>query len=93
MKPRNIVGCDPGKRSLVYMMDGNGKKLQYTAPQRKIESKAKCNQRILLEEKKKHSIIGLETELSSENSKSVDYEKFKSYLVEKDKLNKKVLEF
>jgi len=93
LKPRNIVGCDPGKRSLVYMMDSNGKKLQYTAPQRKMESKAKCNQRILLEEKKKQGIIGLETELSSENSKSVDYEKFKSYLVEKDKLNKKVLEF
>jgi hypothetical protein len=93
LKPRNIVGCDPGKRSLVYMMDGNGKKLQYTAPQRKMESKAKCNQRILLEEKKKHGIVGLETELSSENSKSVDYEKFKSYLVEKDKLNKKVLDF
>uniref|UniRef100_A0A6C0I451 Transposase n=1 Tax=viral metagenome TaxID=1070528 RepID=A0A6C0I451_9ZZZZ len=93
LKPRNIVGCDPGKRSLVYMMDGNGKKLQYTAPQRKMESKAKCNQRILLVEKKKHGIVGLETELSSENSKSVDYEKFKSYLVEKDKLNKKVLDF
>jgi hypothetical protein len=58
-----------------------------------MESKAKCNQRILLEEKKKHGVIGLETELSSENSKSVDYEKFKSYLVEKDKLNKKVLDF
>jgi hypothetical protein len=93
LKPRNIVGCDPGKRSLVYMMDSHGKKLQYTAPQRKKESKAKCNQRILLEEKNKHGIIGLETELSSENSKSVDYEKFKSYLVEKDKLNKKVLDF
>ena len=93
LKPRNIVGCDPGKRSLVYMMDSNGKKLQYTAPQRKMESKAKCNQRILLEEKKKQCIIELETELSSENSKSVDYEKFKSYLVEKDKLNKKVIEF
>ena len=93
LKPRNIVGCDPGKRSLVYMMDSNGNKLQYTAPQRKMESKAKCNQRILLEEKKKHGVIGLETELSSENSKSVNYEKFKSYLVEKDKINKKVLEF
>jgi hypothetical protein len=93
LKPRNIVGCDPGKRSLVYMMDRHGKKLQYTAPQRKKESKAKCNQRILLEEKKKHCIIGLETELSSENSKSVNYEKFKSYLVEKDKLNKKAIEF
>ena len=93
LKPRNIVGCDPGKRSLVYMMDSNGKKLQYTAPQRKMESKAKCNQRILLEEKKKNKINEYETELSTENSKSVNYEKFKCYLVEKDKLNKKVIDF
>uniref|UniRef100_A0A6C0CNI7 Transposase n=1 Tax=viral metagenome TaxID=1070528 RepID=A0A6C0CNI7_9ZZZZ len=93
LKPRNIVGCDPGKRSLVYMMDSNGNKLQYIAPQRKIESKSKCNQRILIEEKKKNKINECETALSTENSKSVNYEKFKSYLVEKDKLNKKIIDF
>jgi hypothetical protein len=93
MKPRNIVGCDPGKRSLVYMMDDKGNKLQYTAPQRKRESKAKTNQRILLVEKKRNNIIEKETHLSFQNSKSVDYEKFKKYLVEKDKLNKETLDF
>ena len=90
---RNIVGCDPGKRSLVYMMDNKGNKLQYTAPQRKRESKAKTNQRILLVEKKRNNIIEKETHLSFHNSKSVDYEKFKKYLVEKDKLNKETLDF
>jgi hypothetical protein len=93
LKDRNVVGCDPGKRSLVYMMDKNGNKLQYTAPQRKRESKAKCNQRILLLERKQNGIIEKETILSLQNSKSVDYEKFKSYLVEKDKLNKETTEF
>ncbi len=93
LKERNIVGCDPGKRSLVYMMDKNGNKLQYTAPQRKRESKAKTNQRILLEEKKKNKIVEKETILSLQNSKSVDYEKFKVYLVEKNKLNKETTEF
>ena len=91
--PHNIVGCDPGKRSLVYMMDDKGNKLQYTAPQRKRESKAKTNQRILLEEKKRNKITEKETHLSFQNSKSVDYEKFKKYLVEKDKLNKETLNF
>ena len=91
--PRNIVGCDPGKRSLVYMMDDKGNKLQYTAPQRKRESKTKTNQRILLVEKKRNNIIEKETHLSFQNSKSVDYEKFKEYLVEKDKLNKETLDF
>jgi hypothetical protein len=93
LKERNIVGCDPGKRSLVYMMDKNGNKLQYTAPQRKRESKAKTNQRILLLERKRNDIIEKETHLSLQNSKSVDYNKFKVYLVEKDKLNKETTEF
>jgi hypothetical protein len=93
LKDRNIVGCDPGKHSLVYMMDSNGKKLQYTASQRKIESYGKRNERILLQEKKRNNIIEKETHLSSKNSKSVDYEKFKMFLVEKDKLNKETTEF
>uniref|UniRef100_A0A6C0DQW6 Transposase n=1 Tax=viral metagenome TaxID=1070528 RepID=A0A6C0DQW6_9ZZZZ len=93
LKGRNIVGCDPGKRSLVYMMDKNGNKLQYTAPQRKRESKSKTNQRILLEERNKNGIIEKETHLSFQNSKSVDYNKFKIYLVEKNKLNIETTEF
>jgi len=67
------------------MMDKNGNKLQYTASQRKIESYGKRNQRILLQEKKRNKIIEKETHLSVQNSKSVDYIKFKAYLVEKDK--------
>jgi hypothetical protein len=93
LKDRTIIGCDPGKRSLVYMMDNKGNKLQYTAPQRKRESKAKCNQRILLYERKKNGIIEKETQLSFQNSKLVDYEKFKMYLVEKNKLIKETIEF
>jgi hypothetical protein len=93
LKERNIVGCDPGKHSLVYMMDKKGNKLEYTASQRKIESYGKRNQRILLQEKKKHKIIEKETRLSIQNSKSVNYDKFKMYLVEKDKLNKETIEF
>ena len=93
LKPRNIVGLDPGKRNLVYMIDETGKKLQYTAPQRKRESKQKTNQRILLVEKKKNNIIEKETQLSFQNSKSVSIEKYKTFLVEKDKLNKETLDF
>jgi hypothetical protein len=93
LKDRNIVGCDPGKHSLVYMMDKKGNKLEYTASQRKVESYGKQNQRILLQEKKKHKIIEKETRLSIQNSKSVNYDKFKMYLVEKDKLNKETTDF
>jgi len=93
LNDRNVVGCDPGKKSLVYMMDENGKKLQYTAQQRKIESYGKRNQRILLQMKNKHKISEKETRLSLENSKSIDVAKFKRYLTEKTKLNKEVGEF
>ena len=93
LKPRNIVGLDPGKRSLVYMMDGQGNKLQYTAPQRKKESMSKRNQQILQREKKNNKINEYENVLSLQNSKSVNYNSFKSYLVEKDRLNKQTIEF
>jgi hypothetical protein len=93
LKPRNIVGLDPGKRSLVYMMDGQGNKLQYTAPQRKKESMVKRNQIILQREKKNNKINEYENVLSLQNSKSVNYNSFKSYLVEKDSLNKQTIEF
>jgi hypothetical protein len=35
-----LVGCDPGKRSLVYLSDGK-RKLQYTNPQRRVEGRMK----------------------------------------------------
>jgi hypothetical protein len=93
LKSRNIVGCDPGKRSLVYMMDGEGNKLQFTAPQRKKESMATRNQVILQREKKNNKINEFENVLSLQNSKSVNYNNFRTYLIEKDRLNKQTIDF
>jgi len=93
LKSRNIVGCDLGKRSLVYMMDGEGNKLQFTASQRKNESMAKRNQIILQQEKKINKINEYENVLFLQNSKSINYDNFKSYLVEKDRLNKQTIDF
>jgi hypothetical protein len=56
MKDRNVVGCDPGKMSMVYMVDENGNKLQYTAHQRRVESYGKRNNRIL-NQMRKHDKI------------------------------------
>ena len=93
LKNANIIGADPGKYNLIYMADKDGNKLRYTAFQRRTESLAKRNHRILLREKNKHQIIQLETELSECNSKTVDYQRFKDYLVAKNNLNHQVLEF
>jgi len=93
LKNKNVVGLDPGKANLVFMMDEKGNKLRYTAPQRRIESKSKCNHYIMLKEKKRNNIIEKETILSLSSSKSINYEKFKVYLVEKNKLNQETIGF
>jgi len=46
------------------MINGEGNKLQYTAPQRKKESMAKCNQQILQREKYINKINEYENLLS-----------------------------
>lgn len=90
---KNIVGLDPGKKFMAYMVDKDGNKLKYSASQRKIESMAKRNNRILLTEKKKNKVIEKETKLSEQNSKTIDYKKFKKYLKDKNKLNDKLKDF
>ena len=68
LRSRNVVGCDPGKKSMVYMVDDNGNKLQYTALQRRVESYAKRNQRILLQMKSRHTIEVMEASVTEQNS-------------------------
>lgn len=90
---QNIVGLDPGKKFLAYMIDENNNKLKYSAPQRRIESMAKRNSKILLKEKTKYKIIEKETKLSEQNSKTINYDKFKQYITDKNKLNNELREF
>ena len=61
-KNRNIVGCDPGKGNLVYMVDKNNKILRYTAVQKRMESSSKENNKIMRKLKRKNF-----TELDEEN--------------------------
>lgn len=93
LKYQNIVGLDPGKLFLAFMVDENGNKLKYSAFQRRTESLSKRNCKILRTEKLKSDIIEKETALSNANSKTVKYEKFKTYLVEKNKLNEELRSF
>jgi hypothetical protein len=93
LRDRNVVGCDPGKKSMVYMVDDKGNKLQYTAKQRRIESYAKRNQRIQQQMKDRHNITYLEASVSEQNSKSMSVEIFRKYLIAKTRLNREVGEF
>jgi len=93
LKGRKVIGCDPGKRSLVYMVDAQGNHLRYTAAQRNSESYSSKNRKILIKEKSKSKIIDVEKELMIQNSKTVSYEKFKDYLLAKRKVNLLTMSF
>jgi len=88
-----LLGGDPNKHSLIYLIDENGKKLRYTNTQRAQESKRKKYNKILYNEKEKNNIIEEETILSKLNSKTVNFIKFKKYIKEKNILNNKLKYF
>ena len=75
------------------MLDERKTKLRYTCSRRRKESLRKRCNKIILREKQKNMIIEEETKLSSYNCKSVDYNEFKKYIIEKTKLNGKVKGF
>lgn len=93
LKNRQVVAVDPGKSVLSQMMGEDGTTLRYTACQRRIESLAKRNKNILWREKQKFDIQTMESELSEQNSKTVNYNKFKEYIKKKIKLNNKITDF
>lgn len=90
MKKRNIVGGDPGKSNMIYLIDNNLNKLVYTAPQRRFEIGAKKSRNIILTEKANKGINKIEDELSHHCCKTVNYENFKEFIKKKLEVNKKV---
>jgi hypothetical protein len=84
-KTKTIIGCDPGKRSLVYMVDKDGNKIEYRAAQRRMESFTKRCGFILEIEKRRANINENDIHF---NSRTVNYNNFKEYLAQKVLLNK-----
>ena len=92
LKNSNWCVVDPGKKKLFYMKNTNGKKLSYTNKRHLHKTKRLKYQRLLQNYKRKQNISKIENELSSYNSKSVDYKKFKKFIKKKNELNKILLE-
>ena len=84
------IYCDPGKRSLLTMMDDDGNFLSYTNKQRIRETKRLKYQALLKNYKDKLNITTRENTLSSFNSKTCNLEKFKEYITEKIKVNQEL---
>ena len=86
----NHIFIDPGKRSLLTMMDDDGNFLSYTNKQRIRETKRLKYQALLKNYKDKLNITTRENTLSSFNSKTCNLEKFKEYITEKIKVNQEL---
>ena len=86
----NHIFIDPGKRSLLTMMDDDGKFLSYTNKQRITETKRLKYQALLQNYKDKLEITIKEEELTGYNSKSCDLIKFKEYIDKKLEINEQL---
>lgn len=84
---KKLVSVDPGKATLVYMMDNEGNQLKYGCKQREIESYRLRMNRIMKYEKKKNKIQEFESILSDSTCKTVNYLKFKEYIKIKTQIN------
>ena len=99
LRKMKVVCIDPNMSDLIYCgsKDENGKlqTFRYTQNQRRLETRMKKYSKIrdkvsketVIEEK---TIKEIETELNECNSKTTNYEKFKEYCIEKNKINSKL---
>ena len=83
----NWVVIDPGKKTLLYMKDKNGKELKFTNKRYVKEIKRLKYQNLLQNYKNKSNISNIENELSNYNSKSCNLEIFKEYIKNKNRIN------
>lgn len=91
-KDNNWVVCDPGKRVLLYLKNEKGDCLRYTNKTHLKKIKRIKYQTLLQNYKKKNGIDVIERQLTSYNSKSCIYSKFKDYIKKKNVLNKQLLD-
>ena len=96
IRSKKIVCVDPGCSDLIYCgskdNDGNLETFRYTQNQRRLETRKKKYNKIIEEVNNTTFINGknikeIESVLSSLNKKTCNYENFKNYLIEKNKLN------
>lgn len=99
LRNMKVVCIDPNMSDLIYCgsKDENGKLqiFRYTQNQRRLETRMKKYSKIRDKVSKEtiienQTIKEIETELKDYNSKTTNYEKFKEYCIEKNKVNSKL---
>jgi transposase len=99
---KRVIAIDPNMSDLLYCVDGDTKeqtKFRYTQDTRRKETKAK-KYRDYLQHRKQEAevvdgkrIVEWETDMSAFNRKTMDFESFKTYIHEKNKLNTRLAPF
>jgi hypothetical protein len=96
MKKKKIVVADPNYSNLIYCgskdENGNLETFRYTQNQRRLETRVKKYSKIMDEISKETKINNMnikeiETVLSNFNSHTNNYDKFKEYIIQKNKTN------
>ena len=90
LKDNNYIVVDPGKRCLLYMKNKDGKRLRYTNRTHITKTKRLKYQRLIKNYKDKNNITEIELELTKYNSKTCNYDKFKEYITNKNKINEEL---
>jgi hypothetical protein len=92
---KKLIGIDPGKHSIVTMVDEEGCYYSYSNCRRRNDTYLKRSNQIVLAEKAKNDneIIKTETKLSKLNKRTLSSKKFKDYLQEKQSVTKKLQDF
>ena len=92
LQEKNVVAIDPNMSDLIYCINEDGQKFRYTQDQRRKETKQKKYRNILQENKLEtkindKNIVEWETVLSHYNKKTLDFDKFKDYIKQKNIMN------
>jgi len=96
LKKKRVVCADPNLADIIYCgskdKNGNLETFRYTQNQRRLETRTKKYNKIIHKENTTTIIDGktikkIESKLSNYNSKTNNFNKFKTYIIEKNKIN------
>lgn len=96
LKKKRVVCADPNLSDIIYCgskdKNGNLETFRYTQNQRRLETRTKKYNKIIHKENTTTIIDGktikkIESKLSNYNSKTNNFNKFKTYIIEKNKIN------
>ena len=92
LKNKKIVCLDPGKKG-ICLLDEDRNNLNYNTIQRRKESLSTRNNKITYIERLNNNVIKKESNLTNNNCNTVNYEKFKNYIINKTILDNEIKDF